>query len=79
MRQSRDVWKQFGLFMPGAQRDFMRKAPCKKLAVGVRTKAVYHQPMCIRCSILETIRHVFSRCKFMPLAADVVAKFGMVC
>ena len=73
VRQSGEVWAQFGrLFMPGAQRDFMCKALWKKLAVGACKKEVYHQPKCILCSVLETIRHALSKCNFM--ATDVVTK-----
>ena len=71
VRQLGEVWAQFErLVMPGTQSDFMRTAVWKKLALGAHTKDVCHQPQCVLCSVLETMRHTLSRCKFMPVAAE---------
>ena len=79
-RQEPEVWEQLAqLKLPGAQRDFMRRALWKKLAVGARTQHAYHQPNCILCSVPETIKHVLAACKFWPVAVDIVRKaFGPV-
>ena len=79
-RQEPAVWQQFArLHMPGGQRDFMRKALWKKLAVGAQTQTAYHQPKCVFCSQLETVHHILSAFKFWPVATDIVVKaFGPV-
>ena len=79
-RQEPEVWEQLALLkLPGAQRDFMRRALWKKLAVGARTQHAYHQPNCILCSVPKTIKHVLTACKFWPVAVDIVRKaFGPV-
>ena len=75
-----EVWEQLAkLKMPGPQKDFVRKALWKKLTVGARTQKAYHQPNCNLCSVPETIKHVFSGCKFWSVACGIVTKtFGPV-
>ena len=77
-RQEPQVWEQLEKRkMPGQQKDFVRKAPWKKLTVGATIKKAYHQPTCVMCSVSKTFNHVLSRCKFWPMACDIVTKaFG---
>ena len=79
-RPEPEVWEQLAkLKMPGVQRDFMRKAPWKKLIVGARTQKAYYQPNCDLCAKTETIKHVLSGCKFWSVACDIITKtFGPV-
>ena len=79
-RQEPRVWEQLEkLKMAGQQKDFVRKAPWKKLTVGARTHKAYHQPNYVMCSVSETVNHVLSRYKFWPVACDIVTKaFGPV-
>ena len=63
--------------MPRQQKDFVQNTPWKNLTVGAKAQKPCHQPNYIMCSVCETVNHVLSRCKFWPVAYDIVTKaFG---
>ena len=78
-RQPAEVWQAFGrLFLPKWDRDFLRKAPWKKLLLGTRMERLGGK-LCPLDGRVEDHEHVFRHCMFSAFMQSTVRKaFGMV-
>ena len=78
-RQPPEVWQTFGqLFLPKWDRDFIRRALWRKLALGTRMERLGSK-LCLLDGRVEDHEHVFCHCMFGAFMQSTVRKaFGLV-
>ena len=79
-QQTEEVWKAFDrLDLPYGDKDFIRRALWAKLPVADRLQSWTKNDQCAVCGVVETHRHVYGSCKYMPFAFDALNKTFVPC